>query len=266
MRSHRFDHWVTLFASRTTRRSGLVLVAGGLLDTISNADNAAARKPGKRKGDKYKKPKGKKHDPKPPDQPTDWSKTCSFGACFNRWPSSSKHDLNNRTYCEFIREQCDGDDPRQFCIVNNEVADCCGSGETCCGGGRCVTFGTPEHCTGCDEPCVGPGLECCQSEFSIIHSCVDTTSSRKNCGGCGQLCIHPDTACCDGSCEDTLFNDAHCGGCNPCPPGWECCHGRCIDSKKSWCCYDHPPSIGVCPAAAPCCIRSDGNPGCCLLM
>jgi hypothetical protein len=273
------DHWIDTiskaFLRDTPRRTLLQLTSL----VVTNLDlgvvpAAVARRRNTRKGkgkgknnakhNRKSNGKVKNRDRATPNELTDWSRTCSGGACFTAWPSGSRYDLDNRSYCEFICEQCDGDDPRQFCLLGGPAspigADCCDAGLTCCGY-ACVQFGTPDHCTGCNEPCRGEGRKCCGNP--VIPDCVDTRSSRRHCGDCGQLCLHPDMACCDGSCQDTLFNDAHCGGCNPCPSGWECCHGRCIESASASCCRDHPRWIGVCPAPSLCCLLSNGEPGCC---
>lgn len=269
---HWFDKLNKALIRDTPRRALLRLTTLAVmshgLGVWQNSEVAGQRNARKSKGKgksnrKHRgKAKGKDRATSPP--PTDWSRTCSGGACFVAWPSSSRYDLDNRNYCEFICAQCDGDDPRQFCILGGPetplAADCCDAGLTCCGI-SCVQLGTQDHCTGCDEPCRGEGRKCCGNP--VAPGCVDTNSSRHHCGDCGRLCLHPDMACCAGSCLETLFNNAHCGGCDPCPAGWECCHGRCIESASASCCRTHPRQIGVCAAPTRCCLLSNGLPGCC---
>ena len=51
--------------------------------------------------------------PSPPRAP----RACSEGLCQSHWPGSDDIASHNRNYCEFICEQCDGTDPREFCIT-----------------------------------------------------------------------------------------------------------------------------------------------------
>lgn len=270
-----YDHWfdrlnmalVREGPRRTLLRAAVASVTSLGLEALPVTEAARNRNKGNGRGrGKYKrkgKNKHKKKDKSPPKPPTDWSRTCSRGSCFLAYPSDSEYDLENRKWCEYVCEQCDGDDPRQFCLLLGEVADCCDAGLTCCGD-KCVAFGTADHCTGCDEPCRQDGRTCCPTSNGF-HSCVDTTSSRHHCGGCGQLCLHPDKQCCDSSCQDVKFNNAHCGSCAPCTTAQpECCHGSCYDPEVRECCHNHPPnSAESCYKPDVCCTLANGLPGCC---
>jgi hypothetical protein len=191
---------------------------------------------------KHGKNKKKDKDRRKPDP----SASCSAGACAQEW-AGNQAEID---YCEFICRQCDGDDLRQFCIVESNpvtpdhVAFCCAEGRECCGSqccgdpsypeiqccdGRCVSIMTDElHCGGCGHMCVGPGLTCCDGD------CVRTRFDENHCGRCNQPCVGPGLQCCDGACINTRFDLIHCGGCDqPCTgTDRRCCDGDCVDTRS----------------------------------
>ncbi len=205
---------------RTMQRAMSAAISTLALGAVSGAD--AKKKREKRKA-KDKKRKDR------PNQPIDWPQTCSLGRCLAAWPSNSKDDLDNREYCEFICDQCDGDDPRAFCIVDGvkpdgaptRVARCCSSDsmDRCCDGQCISTRWNNDRCGSCSRSCIGPGLQCCDG------FCADTRLSSDHCGGCDQPCHGPGMLCCDGRCVDTRSDPDHCNICfNRCVNGQSCCY------------------------------------------
>jgi hypothetical protein len=241
---HWFDRLHRTLADDVPRR-GFIHAAGALVAALlqGTATPTVAAK------GKNKKGKGK-HKPKHP-------KSCSHGACAAEWPD----DKANRDYCEFICRQCDGNDPREFCIVEGDpedpakVATCCIEGAICCGAQCCGDRKIPGlkccsgHCTNtssdrknCGQcghscptntPCIDGQCACPDGKTLCIDGCVDTESDPRNCRHCGEEC--PDEwECCEGTCYDTDFSTTNCGGCGlPCPFGEglpsSCCNGVCTD-------------------------------------
>jgi hypothetical protein len=220
-------------------------------------------------GERVSEAQGKKQRSKPP--------SCSDGAC--RREFRTKKD---RKHCEFICRQCDGDDPRQFCIVKShkpngdptKVARCCKEGKECCDGfccgssqfrcchGKCInTEQSRNHCGGCNRPCVGPGQECCNG------TCVVTRNNGAHCGGCDKKCPASKPTCCGVECVDTKTDAKHCGQpCRDCTSmpdrSGECCHGVC--PFAGWtCCRDHTNFPLYCPPRTTCCTNAEGEPDCC---
>jgi hypothetical protein len=241
-----------------------------------------------------KKDRKKEKSPPPPDP----AATCSGGICRNRWPSNSQDDTHNRNFCEFICEQCDGDDPREFCLIINNFADCCDEGLKCCtdefGNNSCVNvLEDDRHCGVCGNrcslarTCFGGTCECDPGLTECDGICRNTQVDENFCGGCD---VPPCTGlwerCCDGVCADRQFDNAHCGphSCNPCPPdNPQCCWGNCINPATQSCCRDADsassaicgtPNAACCPigfgpdapircCSGTCCTHPDGAHGCC---
>jgi hypothetical protein len=97
----------------------------------------------KRKTKKSKKKRKRKRSPNP-------GPSCSGGACAAEpiWAGNT----SEISFCELVCRQCDGDDPRPFCIVDGvkpdgtatKVARCCEADQECCG-----------------SDCCGPAGQCC---------------------------------------------------------------------------------------------------------
>ncbi|MGH2616201.1 MAG: hypothetical protein ACRDJC_13235 [Thermomicrobiales bacterium] len=186
-REHWFDTLNTSLVRDGHRRGFLraaSALAGGLV--FGTTDVTRGAKP------KHKRRKRRKDRPDPPPP-------CSGGAC-----AAEPEWVGNQgeiDHCEFICEQCDGDDPREFCIRDGtkpdgsptKVADCCDEGRTCCGGS-----------------CCDRGARCCGG-----NDCCGSTDDS-------------DLQCCDGRCINTAISAAHCGDCdNACGAGQVCRDGRC---------------------------------------
>jgi hypothetical protein len=206
---------------------------------------------GKNKGTGKGKPKGKgKGKGKSRPQSTVPAGTCSGGACAAYWPS----DTHNRNHCEFICRQCDGDDTRQFCIVEGDpldstkVAVCCEPDAICCGESCCLESQL--------------GMKCCPPE-----GCVNTVTNPRHCGNCfrscagGDVCengecIHYDDceagSPCGDACVDLMTDPIHCGSCNhACADGEDCVLGTCVENP----CGDDRL---LCPPHG--CVDTDANP------
>jgi hypothetical protein len=167
------------------------------------------------------------------------------------------HTKHDRKYCKFIQRQCDGDDPRDFCIVqlapgDDKVAECCFDDRPTCCGRQCCR----RNARCCDGRCCGdassPELQCCHGR------CIDTKQDSLHCGECGvecpvgQHCENGRCVCfggpcepacpsgltyCDGECVDTLNDPRHCGGCNAFNPnGLKCCNGNVCTYVDGVCC------------------------------
>jgi hypothetical protein len=206
--------------------------------------------------------------------------SCSLGVCHHEFRKKK-----DRKHCEFICHQCDGDDPREFCIVKEnkpngkltKVARCCKEGKQCCGGtccgsrknpgvrrcgGDCVdTSKNHDHCGSCHTTCVGPNLECCPGA-----GCVVTRNNERHCGGCDP-CPASKPKCCGDTCVDPLSDHEHCGPrCNHCArdfPGHPfCCRGACINPNEQRCCPPDAPGQTWCPKPSQCCVVN-GRMQCC---
>lgn len=219
---HWFDDLHRTLAHQAPRR-GLIRSASALLIGFTLGANplSALGKKKKRKGKNRSDPWGctgrfrnlNIRDP-----------NCSGGACKAQWPQ----EPCEQKYCEFICNQCDEDDPREFCIgrlFNDREAFCCPEGRTCCGSGSRVT--------------------CCAMEFTC-------------CGGecCGAVGPRGRTACCKETCRYIDTDRDHCGGCsNPCNTGEVCVAGFCVPGP------DRPGcNPATCPFAGMRCI--DGECAC----
>ena len=169
MDDQQFDDVARSLARRPASRR---LVTTGLLAALlpgtplTGSLGALAKRHRKKKGRKGKGRKGKdnsKPDPTPPQ-------SCSGGACAAE-PIWVGHD-DHIEHCEFICRQCDGDDSRDFCIVNEYID------EQLTRVARCCTDASPKCC----------GKECCDRDAR----CCD----GKCCGGPND----PNATCCDGIC------------------------------------------------------------------
>jgi hypothetical protein len=222
------DHWFDgLHRSLTAQapRRGLVHFAGSLL---ASAVWQSRSRPGEAKGKQRRgkhKHNHKGNDDKKPKHPG----TCSHGACAAEWPN----DKANHDYCELICRQCDGNDPREFCIVEGDPADpakvatCCIDGAECCGA-RC-----------CGDPRV-PTVTCCNGQ------CTSLLNDAANCGQCGnrcpagETCVYGQCSCsgnrkrCIEGCTNTQTDPRNCRDCGTrCPEDWLCCEGTCYDTESS---------------------------------
>ena len=220
-------------------RQALAVTFGVALGASSAAEAAKKRKKHRKKKKKIKKPT----KPAP--------SSCSGGACDREFATQEDRD-----YCEFICRQCDGDDPRQFCIAEGDpfdpakVAVCCAEGAECCGtsccggdssfpevkccDGSCVnTNSNDDHCGRCDHSC-GTDEQC------VNGSCVDRCADSQDfcCGiSCGVervCCPDANNAIGGFKCAHLPSDRDHCGACgNGCPPyPWACCYGTCVDLSR----------------------------------
>jgi hypothetical protein len=244
-REHWFDALNKVLVQDAPRRGILrqaCAAAFGAVIGSSLTGDAAKKRKKKRKS----KPKKKRHK-KPPRQAP---QSCTAGACDREFSTP-----DDRDYCEFICRQCDGDDPRQFCIVEGDptdpakVAVCCAEGAECCGNsccggpqqpgrhccdGKCInTNSNDAHCGGCDQPCSA-------DKHCVNGSCVDRCADSQDvcCGiSCGveRMCC-PDASNAIGGfkCAHLPSDRDHCGACgNGCPPyPWACCYGTCVDLSR----------------------------------
>jgi hypothetical protein len=215
---------------RDVARAITALLPGQFLGIIS--PEASDGKGGNKRNKHKHHGNGKK--PKKPKDPCD----TSFG---------SKH---NRKYCRLMRRQCDGDDPREFCIVDadpsdpdnpEKIADCCEYGETCCGAYCCpegrVCCGGDTCCreghTCCNGACCGtdnPYTTCCDG------MCMNTEQAQAHCGACGNAC-GPDEICIFGNC---VCENPDCGDDDECPLPTELCSGQCVNTQSD------PTNCGQC--------------------
>ena len=167
------DHWFDTLNKRMRHgapRRALIGVVVGTIARCTLGDDPrtdAAKKRTKRRR--------KTGDEATPQRPRDWIARAVRGHCKAVWPSTSPSDTDNRDYCEFICEQCDGDDPRDFCLIKDPARDdlvafCCPQKAVCCGG----------ICCGPD-PAV-PGRRCCDQR------CVNTHTDVRHCGQCRHRC------------------------------------------------------------------------------
>jgi hypothetical protein len=237
---HWIDHLSSALAENGSRRrllDWMGALAVGLL-TKAGAEGGSAKskqsagKDGGRTDGKARKPKKQ-------------------GPC-----AANFHTKHDRKYCRFIQRQCDGDDPRDFCIVKDfdghlgeKVAVCCDEDQKCCDGDCC-----DKDAQCCGGRCCGsaPEIACCHGR------CYNTKRDDSNCGGCGNQCPVGqycedgrcvcfggpcDPACpsgltfCNGECVDTLNDPRHCGGCNAFNPnGLKCCNGNVCTYVDGVCC------------------------------
>ncbi len=159
----------------------------------------------KQRKKKRRRKRKKRERPRPSSSPP-----CSEGACAREFASQA-----DREYCEFICQQCDGDDPREFCIVEpdpvnpSRTAVCCAEGRACCG----------QECCGPDRE--APGRRCCDGQ------CVDTGRDLLHCGQCRRRCP-AGWECEAGGCVCRQ-------NCATCPPDRAPCHGQCCPAD--WWCY-----------------------------
>lgn len=258
---HWFDTLNKWLVQSSTRQAVLRAAAASVASFVTGevSKTEAARKQRNKRNKKRKKNRNKDRNKPNPDP----SGSCSNGACAQEW-AGNQAEID---YCEFICRQCDGDDPRQFCITEgdpfdpNKVAFCCAEGRECCGNqccgdplfseiqccdDQCVSTRTDElHCGDCGQTCVGPGLTCCDGD------CVRTRFDENHCGACNQPCVGPDLQCCDGECTNTRFNRDHCGGCDQSCTGLNrrCCDGECVSTLTP----EHCGGCSPCPSPFTCC-------------
>lgn len=188
-------------------------------------------------GKKQKKKKGNGRKPRPKPKP---NQSCSQGDCARQW-TGNQSEID---YCEFICRQCDGDDPRDFCIVAHpesggpdKAAVCCAAEFTCCGSECAHLPNSKFHCGRCNNPCP-IGSDCLAGECLSL------------CGPDGMACpedlatcCRPPMSCCPGfGCVNTAAHPRNCGSCgNPCGIGQSCIDGRCERRDPpgwEWCLTD----------------------------
>jgi hypothetical protein len=193
-----------------SRRNGL-RVALALVAVILPLESH----PGEARRKRQKKRQRKKRTRSTPPQP---ASSCSDGACAREFtmPEDLKH-------CEFICRQCDGPDPREFCIAQPDpfrsaIAVCCAEGKTCCG----------RQCCGPDQET--PNRRCCDG------ACVDTGRNLFHCGMCGHRC--PAGWACE---ERKCVCKRNCA----CPADRASCNEQCCDPDQ-WCYADRV----CCPATS----------------
>lgn len=186
--------------TRAASRRGSLGIAFSLLAALLPCNERVSR--AKRNRKKQRKKRTKRKPPRPPTSPP-----CS--ECTREFASG-----DDQTWCEIVCQQCDGDDPREFCIVEKldplaptKVAVCCAEGLECCGNTCCG----PDRAT--------PSRRCCDGQ------CVDTDSDVLNCSQCGKRC--PAGWECDGG-------ECVCRRNCPCPAGRVSCNGQCCP-PDSWC-------------------------------
>jgi hypothetical protein len=221
---------------RDVARSLAALVPGLLLGRLAGA--AAGERRGRRDGQG-----SRRRDQR--DQGVVSAEEAAPGECRATWPGRSRRARRNRRHCRFIRRQCDGDDPREFCIVYDHenapgepVAVCCAEDRHCCGKACCTA--DQECCGGNCAPKDHPTIKCCNGRR------FDTAVSSEHCGTCGNACA-ANEFCSLGRC--VCVED-----CDECPAGLTWCGDRCVDTKRD------PEHCGGCfnlnPNGLTCC---DGN-------
>jgi hypothetical protein len=262
----------------TTNRRGIFAWIAALSTIIAYDQNSALVGKGDKrgKGKSGKKGNGKKggnkgNGKRPTRKPKKIApRSCSDGVCATEFSSQEDRD-----WCEFICRQCDGDDPREFCIVSeplvvDKAAVCCREGARCCGSTCCQHLPRRQEC--CDGQCAD-------------------TRTRENCGGCGNRCApeedcvdsrcivqcdppcsdYPGVTCCNGRCRNLLVDDTNCGACgHVCPDvAHQCIEGvcrYCPDGEQycgplKGCVPDHFVCCGpddACAPPLPCCGTGDG--------
>lgn len=259
------DHWFDTLnkvplqdAPRRTLLRAAATLTGGLLFGDRQSTDAAKNRKRKRKR------KRKKDKPQPKPQ------SCSGGVCaaVPEWSG----DQNQINYCEFICQQCDGADERDFCIVRyarGPVAECCADSETCCGGNQCCSGYCCNLGAGRGSDCLVDSTACCPDDFAsgfcdpAIQKCCPgygCVYHSQDCpdDDCGEQCTELGLQCCHGACINTRINHDHCGGCDkPCTGfGMECCEGACFDVTK----FDN----AHCGSCLPCATGEDCCFGVCL--
>lgn len=258
MAEHWFDALNKVLVRGAPRRTLLGATASLVASRILSGAVAEAAK------NRKKKRKRKKDRPRSP------APSCSGGACATEpeWAG----DQGQIDFCELVCRQCDGDDPRQFCIAEGVkpdgtptmVARCCDAEQECCGNQCCGPAG---HC--CDlgnrgKVCISPNAECCPDDTGRGYcspdqdccpgyGCVDKSDQ---CGGCapcspGKVCENGVCVCQDGltlcgeTCLDLARDERNCGFCgHRCdvvdPNRPDCCAGECVNKRF------HPHRCGQC--------------------
>jgi hypothetical protein len=210
------EHWFDTLGRTLARgmprrgvlRSAPLVAAGWLLGGVAVAE--AAKPKGKSKNKNSKKKTGKNGKGKGKAKPKGKQSSCGADAC------AEFATQEDRDYCEFICRQCDGSDPREFCIVEGDPSDpakvavCCDRGEECCAGedgSECC--GPPSTCCS-GVGCISEELTCCPDDSALGAcyagdtccpgvGCVNTSIDRSHCGRCGNACPS-DESCTDGAC------------------------------------------------------------------
>lgn len=160
----------------------------------------------------------------------------------------------------------------------------CDDGEILCDG-ECVSLGTVENCTTCDDVCGAPehgtatcdrttgcGFDCDPGYGNCDTGTCELLDTKENCGACGNSCARfggcdfdPDdmtATCvcpagridCDGTCINPENDGEFCGGCEgpACPEGTRCQARTCSDAggpactnPANWYCAEGPDNCDV---------------------
>ena len=135
---------------------------------------------------------------------------------------------------------CESDCGGGTCVSGN--CTCAGPGMINCPGAGCVDVSTdPDHCGGCDNSC--NGLQCvsgncvCDAPLLDCGGCTDPSADPNNCGGCNAPCGQPEY-CDAGSCE--------------CKPGLTSVNGQCLDLQSN---PNNCGGMGPCGTNAPMCLN-----------
>ncbi len=256
MNEHWFDSVHKTLAHRLPRRAAARAIGASAAFFHGGPSEIAAKK--RRKRRKKRKHGQKDHGKGKGGIPV--SGACSQGACQRAYSHPSQRA--DREWCEFICEQCDGEDPREFCILGDRdlpiAAVCCADGQTCCTD-HCADLQIDDrNCGTCNRRCT-PGKICfggectCQQGLTLCGTiCRDSQRDRFHCGACGTQCA-ADEVCVNGSCT--------CQDSRPICNGRCCAAGsRCFGGEQ--CCPDD--FIGpVCPGDPPSTCRPNYSLVCC---
>lgn len=196
-----FDELSVHLATDLSRR-GIFRVSRGLAAAaaLATAGESSA-------GKKRKKKHGNGRKPKPKPQPQA-NQSCSQGECGRQW-AGNQAEID---YCEFICRQCDGNDLRDFCVIDapdpvvmDKVAICCAAPAACCDSACADLMRSKLHCGRCNNEC------------PMDADCVDG-ECKAICGGGGVVCplspyycCVPPNGCCNGVCMDLSNPSMQCG-------------------------------------------------------
>ncbi len=227
---HQFDALTRVFATCTSRRQALALLA---------AMTVAGSRPGRAsaaQADASACEAGLTYCPE-------------AGACVDL-----QADMNNCGACgeicesELVPVECrSGVCERANCPVGIQY---CGAVDGC----RDLSS-DPAHCGACQNPCASgvcsggvctAGGSCAGGQTDCVGVCVDTCCNNSHCGACGNVCPPGETCfegicgcpsglccaegevICNGSCVATCCDNNNCGACgNVCTGGLTCFEGVC---------------------------------------
>jgi hypothetical protein len=285
---HWFDALNKALVRDAPRRTMLRAAAVATSLALGVPLEARPKKGKKRKVGKKKRKKDRPNSPPP---------SCSGGACAAEPEYASNQEQID--FCELICRQCDGNDPRQFCITEGVkpdgsptmVARCCETDQECCGSQCCGPAGKCCDLGGRGKICISPNAECCpddtergycspEQECCPGYGCVDPSESCVGCVPCspGKFCQDGVCVCqegltlCGDICRDTARDENNCGRCGQrCtdPNRPDCCDGQCVNTRyhPHHCgrchhrCERHEfcASTGDCLCSTPCCHGNDSG-------